>query len=102
MRRMKPRDTRQEHMRESNYRTIINPIIFEDEKFIQISKFNPAIKDYYWISNYGRIYSSYMNYCLLNDLSRGYTHTTLSKKDGTSQVFDLRVLYFQAFNRNYN
>lgn len=102
MKNIKIRNTTQSHMRESQYSKIMNPMVFSDEKFVQISKFIPTIKDYYWISNYGRIYTSYKDCSLLQDLARGYTHTTLSKKDGTSQVYDIRELYYQAFNQYYN
>ena len=94
--------TTQKHMREADYRKYVSPMIYDDEKFVQLSIMIPEIKDYYWISNKGRIYSSYNDSCLATDLVRLYTHTTLSMKNGTSKVFDIRELYYQAFGIHYN
>ena len=102
MKKLKSRACTQERMRNSGYRTIHTPMIFDNEEFVQISSFIPEVKDYYWISNFGRIYSSWGDCCLLNDLVRECTHTTLSKKNNTSQVYDIRELYYQAFGRYYN
>ena len=102
MRRLKTRACTQDRMRESNYRKYTTPMSFSDEKFIQISSFVPNVKDYYWISNYGRMYSSYIDRFMETDLARERTHTVLSMKNGTSEVFDMRELYYQAFSRYYN
>lgn len=102
MKKLKDRACTQERMQSSRYRNIIRPMSFEDEKFVQISKFIPAVKDYYWISNYGRIYSSFVDASIMQDLARGCTHTTFRKKDGTSQIYDLRDIYYQAFGKYYD
>ena len=102
MRKLKIRACTQERMRESDYRTIVTPMSFNDERFVQISGFFPEIKDYYWISNCGRIYSSFGDHCLLNDLARECTHVVLCNKNGTSQAYDIRELYYQAFGKYYS
>ena len=35
-------------------RNYINPVIFFDEQFVQISIYIPEVQDYYYISTYGR------------------------------------------------
>ena len=39
--------TTQEHMREADYRKYVSPMIYDDEKFVQLSTMIPEIKDYY-------------------------------------------------------
>lgn len=100
--RLKPRCTTHEHMREAEYRKYVFPIVYEDEKFVQISSIISEVKDYYWISNLGRIYSGYGDNFIASDLLTYHTHTKLSRKDGTSKVYDIREIYYQAFNKHYN
>lgn len=102
MRKLKTRACTQDRMRESTYKKYDVPISFSDEKFVQISNFIPTVRDYYWISNFGRVYTSHQDCLMENDLSRERTHTTLRLKDDTSKSFDLRELYYQAFGKYYN
>ena len=102
MKKLKTRACTQDRMRESDYSKYVSPMVFTNERFVQISSFIPEVKDYYWISDKGRIYSSWSNTCLLSDLVRECTHVTLSMKADVAKVFDIRKLYYQAFGKYYN
>jgi len=102
MKKLKTRACTQERMQSSNYRKFVSPMSFSDEKFIQISTLIPEIKDYYWISNHGRIYTRFSDSLLSSDLVRERTHTTFSLKNNSSKVFDIREIYYQAFGKYYN
>lgn len=57
-----------------------------DEVFIRISTFLPEFKDYYWISNYGRVYNSRLG-VLVNQYRNPNGYLTVSL-DLTSEELD--------------
>ena len=51
-----------------------------DEVFVRISNFMPDIRDYYWISNYGRVYNSNKNIFVNQRNLHGYMVVSLDKR----------------------
>lgn len=79
-----PEEINQQFLQESQYRKLVWPIIYEDENWVQISSFLPQVKDYYWVSNYGRIYSAAVGYCIIPCITNGYQRIALQLKDSRS------------------
>lgn len=54
------------------------PFIPMDEEFRNISQYIPELKDYYWVSNYGRVYNSHTGYLVTPFTNfNGYTFYVL-------------------------
>ena len=72
-------------LQESYYKSLVWPLIYQDEKWIQISSFLPDVRDYYWISSYGRVYSAAVGYCIVPyKTNSGYLRISLQLKDGSA------------------
>ena len=57
------------------------PFIPMDEVFVQISDYFPFIRDYFWISNYGRIYNANIRHLSIQKLNHaGYPVALLKRK----------------------
>lgn len=76
----------------------IFPITYLYEQFIQISLFIPEIADYYYISNYGRVFSCMTGRiygtCIANS---GYVMCNLCCKDGTRKPCLVHRLVLRCF-----
>lgn len=69
-----------------NTTSIKFPIIFQDEQFVQISKYISEVSDYYYISNYGRIFSSARNIIISPMITHcGYLSAGLVQQDNTAK-----------------
>ena len=75
------------------------PMIFYDERWIQISSFLPDIDDRYWVSDYGRMYSTVLSRCLIPNLNQyGYYVMHLKNKNNGYSSISLDRLVCMAFN----
>lgn len=75
----------QDQMRESQYKksNLINPFIFYNEAWIQISSILEDIDDRYWISNYGRVFDTNIGCCMVPFFQgNGYLAISLQRKKG--------------------
>lgn len=92
----------QEVMRNANYRKYIAPFYYPDEKWIQVSTIYPAVNDYYWISDHGRVYSARFNAYLTTDLNQSrYNSIVLTcKNSNASMRISLQELFSRGFGRN--
>lgn len=91
----------QEVMRNADYRKYTTPFYYPDEKWIQVSTIIPAVNDYYWISDHGRVYSAKFNSCLMADLNnRRYSSILLTCKDSVSIRVSLQELFKRGFGKN--
>lgn len=76
----------------------ITPIYYYDEVFIQISLYVPVIEDYYFISNYGRIFS-----CMTGRIfgtsykNDGYEYANLKVKDADTRSYSVHRLVMMCF-----
>lgn len=75
------------------------PMIFFDEEFRQVSKYIPEIADYYYISNYARVFNGIRNGFKTSraDPNTGYLYITLQRKDHTTKLFLLHRLVMLCF-----
>ena len=91
----------QDVMRKADYRKYSTPFYYPDEQWIQVSTIYPAVNDYYWISDHGRVYSAKFNACLMADLNNGkYSSILLTCKNSVSVRISLQVLFMRGFGRN--
>ena len=75
----------QDEMRNASFNpniyNLYYPFIPLDEKFRQISHYIPEVRDYYWVSNYGRVYNANNGYLVMwNQNSAGYLIYNLMRK----------------------
>ena len=64
-----------------NARAYRCPFVIYDEEFRQVSQYVPQVEDYFWISNYGRVYNSLRGYLINPNYSRdGYESYALQIK----------------------
>lgn len=90
----------QEELRSAQSKQMIYPMTFLDEVFIRVSDYITEIKDYYFISNYGRICSVYHGYPVLMCVSisnAGYVQVPLSSKDGKTKLMLLHRIVMRCF-----
>ena len=81
----KVKDFTHEDMLKADKKNFIYPIIYSDEQFIQISIYIPEIAYYYYISNYGRVFSCVTGrICGTSISNAGYECITLRLNDKTS------------------
>lgn len=76
-----------------------NMLISPDEIFVELTEDKlPGIKEYYLISNYGRVFNKYtgsfLNICIGTD---GYYNLTLVNKDGSTRRMRVNRLVMLAF-----
>jgi len=74
------------------------PIVYADELWMQCSINITYLKEHYWVSNYGRIYSSKLN-AIINpgmDMS-GYLRINLFAKDGREVRRSIHRLVMESF-----
>lgn len=79
----------QEDMRKANYRhsknskrTYYAPFKPLNEEFRQVSQYFPEVRDWYWISNYGTLYSANGNYYIPPQFNwAGYIEYRLRRKE---------------------
>ena len=90
------------------YFTPNQPIIFEPEVFVDISKDRiPEILDYYMISNYGRIWHKYKGKFLVSNVdTKGYLFKPLATIHGNQnfrlhRLVGLHFLYFPGCEKLY-
>ena len=90
-------------MRSATYRTNIYPYRYPftmiDEEFRQLSKFLPMYRDYFWVSNYGKVYNANNGYLCspyVND--QGYTLVAIRRVDGGSDQIGVHILVCTCFN----
>lgn len=78
------------------------PFIMEDEEFRRISDFLPEYKDYFWVSNYGRVYNANNGYFVIpHVIEAGYTVVSIRKTDaagGGSNNIGAHILVCTCFN----
>ena len=85
-----------------NYTTPFRPM---DEEFKRISDYFPEIRDYYWISNYGHVYTANGNRYVPPQMYQGYCIYGLRRKDeyiaqGKSPTYNIagQILVCTCFN----
>lgn len=77
----------------------IIPIHFYDEVFLQISLFVPVIEDYYFISNYGRIFSCMTGRLFGTSYKKdGYEYASLKVKDADMRSYSIHRLVMMCFH----
>lgn len=80
-------------------RNCINPVIFLDEQFVQISIYIPEVQDYYYISTYGRIFSQITGFIYGTSITNaGYEYVTLCTKYKCVKGFSVHRLVMLCFN----
>lgn len=75
------------------------PIYYANELWANCSSVFPELKDWYFISNFGRIYSSHSDILMNQNIDpNGYYRITLMKNDGKSTRKSVHRLVLTAFN----
>lgn len=91
----------QEDMIYANGRKTIYPIVFTDEVFLRISDYIQEVKDFYYVSNYGRVCSCAYQNPYIMDTSQvsnsGYVQVGLVLKNGTTKRFLLHRVVLRCF-----
>lgn len=77
------------------YKDIISPISFVNEVWMPMSKLvHPNLLPYYYVSNYGRIYSTATRHCLRGAFdTNGYLYVSLHVEDGTEYLGKINHKY---------
>ena len=98
----------QEVMKSAQYNQNIYPYYYPftpvDEEFRQISRYLPEYRDYFWVSNYGRVYNANSGYLVVPHQNiNGYLTAAIRKKSdltGTdpSQSIGIHILVCTCFN----
>ena len=93
-----PRDFTYDDMINASKLNYIYPMVFYDEVFLQISLFIPVIEDYYFISNYGRIFSCMTGRIFGTSYKKdGYEYASLKVKDGDMRSYSVHRLEMMCF-----
>lgn len=74
------------------------PVIIEEWK--NLAELNIGIKDSYWVSNFGNIYSVNIGRFLAPAISQGYMTVQLAMLDGSRRTFYIHRLVAMAFIEN--
>ena len=75
-----------------------NPLIFINEVWVQCSINIPYLRDYYWVSSYGRIYSGALNAVINPTIeSNGYCRITLMTKDNREVRRSIHRIVMESF-----
>lgn len=79
------------------------PFICQDEEFRQISTYLPEFRDYFWVSNYGKVYNAYSGYLVaIRYNEAGYQSVSIRRKsdvsgDDGSPSIGVHILVCTAF-----
>ena len=74
------------------------PVLYFDEVWTQCCIHIPYLRDYYWISNYGRLYSGKLNSIINPSVeSNGYCRITLMTVNGTEVRRSMHRLVMESF-----
>ena len=76
-----------------------NPLIFLDEVWVQCYINIPYLRDYYWVSSYGRMYSG-ISGCIINptvEPETGYCRITLMTNDGREVRRSIHRIVMESF-----
>lgn len=90
----------QEQLRSAQSKQMIYPMTFLDEVFIRVSDYIPEAKDYYFVSNYGRICSIYTGFPVLMSThmsNAGYVQISISLKNGNRTLMLLHRIVMRCF-----
>lgn len=81
----------------ASYRGLKNVVYRIDEEWKPIIL--PNIKEWYYISNYGRVYSKFSNKLLVPTINKsGYKLISLQQQDNTMKCFYIHRLVMLMFN----
>ena len=89
-------------LQQASKKGCINPMTFDNEVWRQLSTIVPEVKDYYWISSLGKIYSARYGFCMVADMNQPrfkYPRIILSCKDCTNRAYLIEQLYAKAFGK---
>lgn len=77
----------------------IDPVVYADEVWVNCSINIPELKDHYWVSNYGRLYSDKRGGMIIcpNIESNGYCRITLITKDGREVRKSIHRIVMESF-----
>ena len=90
----------QEELRSAQSKQMIYPMTFLDEVFIRVSDYIPEVKDYYFVSNYGRVCSVYNGYPVLMSAhisNAGYAQVSIVLKNGNRKLMLLHRIVMRCF-----
>lgn len=88
----------QEEMINANPSNYIYPLIYINEEFKRISDYIPEVADYYFISNYGRVFSGVYENIKATQISNvGYELVQLRRKDHSTGAYSIHRLVKLCF-----
>lgn len=80
------------------YRSLTNPIIFTNERWVKISNYLENILPVYWISDYGRVYSELINAQMKTTfVGKGYLKVKLKDINGNGVDYLIHRLVMMCF-----